>query len=715
MIRIPLPSFVLLLVSAFVLPVMGADNNILFVGNSFTHGQYQPLMGYNKANVFDTNANGVGSGGVPGVFQKMATDLGYPCKISMEAMSSQNLSFHYEGAQKIIGQPKWQWVVLQDYSTEPTHLTSVDPPRSVEVFDTAVGNLSKLIKKANPRAKVILYETWARPDICNGGDGFPNLQAMFDELHTNYFKVAANHDADVAPVGDAFAKAIANGFAQSHVGTPKPGQFDLWFGDKYHPSVYGGYLAAAVFMGKIAGIDPRTIPTGPGSAAEGLGISSEDATNLNLTAYQTINSPPVITSVDNTSFASGLPGTFAFATTGAPSPTFSASGLPAWATLNPTTGVLSGTPNGTAGSPYSVTVTVSNGATPDGTQNFTLNVTAPTAPKITSSAPTAETIVDKAYTFTYLASGAPAATFSVSTGNLPLGLELSPAGILSGKPIQSGSYTATISAANDVGAATQDVSFNVLEAPAFSNGPPPAEVQVGTAYTSFTYKATGAPTPTFGVASGELPAGMTLTREGVLSGTPSQTGSYTATISAGNGVGSAATQELKIAVQPGPVSHVIVAIDCGSNEPYTGSDGTLYSEDKNFTGGATGTANPNVRDTHDAPLYKTFRTGTFTYAIPVPNGDYFVDLKYCETAGANPGDRKFNVTIQDKPVLTDFDIRAHTVISAALVETFPVTVDNGTLTIVQTDAKAHGFISALVVRTAPPGSMPAPAPTPAAQ
>ena len=66
---------------------------------------------------------------------------------------------------------------------------------------------------------------------------------------------------------------------------------------------------------------------------------------------------------------------------GIPVPTFAIAGLPAWASLNATTGVLSGTPPDTTGSPLTLTVTATNPAVT--TQTFTLTILpAVTAPAI---------------------------------------------------------------------------------------------------------------------------------------------------------------------------------------------------------------------------------------------------------------------------------------------------------------------------------------------
>ena len=70
----------------------------------------------------------------------------------------------------------------------------------------------------------------------------------------------------------------------------------------------------------------------------------------------------------------------------------------------------------------------------------------------------------------------------------------------------------------------------------------------------FTATAIGYPTPTFSVTEGTLPSGLTLAADGLLSGTPAAGtgGSYGVTITATNGVGTAATQSFALTVNEAP-------------------------------------------------------------------------------------------------------------------------------------------------------------------
>ncbi|HTB79825.1 MAG TPA: putative Ig domain-containing protein [Opitutaceae bacterium] len=295
----------------------------------------------------------------------------------------------------------------------------------------------------------------------------------------------------------------------------------------------------------------QTIPYGgPVSVTNGtLYIAGSDGY---LRAFRPGTSvAPTITSPNNTTFTVGQAGSFTVTATGFPVPTFSAAGLPSWASLNATTGVLSGTPLSVTGSPFTITVTAANGVNPNAMQNLTVTVNpTPYPPTIIGNPPPTVAMVGVPFNFTYTASGSPSPTFSVSSGALPAGLNLSSSGVLSGTPTTPGVYTGTVTAANGVGfPASQSFAITVqpvTSPPIITNGPPPSGM-VGVFY-SFSYTAVGVPTPTF--SSGALPPGLTLTANGVLSGTPTTSGVYKGTIDATNGVSPDATQDFSITITP---------------------------------------------------------------------------------------------------------------------------------------------------------------------
>lgn len=159
---------------------------------------------------------------------------------------------------------------------------------------------------ANPNAQVYLYQTWARPNLVDAPSqtttdpvtgaviptGVPatsfytSLQAMTDDLRGAYLAAALVAGADgsggiagIAPVGDAFMRAIADGVATPDMYAPSAmsdGLIDLWFDDGTHASKYGSYLSALTLFGTITGLDPATLGLNE-IAARDLGISAKDA------------------------------------------------------------------------------------------------------------------------------------------------------------------------------------------------------------------------------------------------------------------------------------------------------------------------------------------------------------------------------------------------------------------------------------------------------
>jgi sugar lactone lactonase YvrE/uncharacterized Zn-binding protein involved in type VI secretion len=103
-------------------------------------------------------------------------------------------------------------------------------------------------------------------------------------------------------------------------------------------------------------------------------VTNAAGTATSTPATLTVQVPPQITSAAGAAFLIGQPGSFTVTATGNPAPTFSASGLPAWASLDPVSGLLTGTPPDGGGAPFALTVVASNGVAPAATLNFTLVV-----------------------------------------------------------------------------------------------------------------------------------------------------------------------------------------------------------------------------------------------------------------------------------------------------------------------------------------------------
>lgn len=90
------------------------------------------------------------------------------------------------------------------------------------------------------------------------------------------------------------------------------------------------------------------------------------------------------------------------------------------------------------------------------------------------------------------------------------------------------------------------------KAPAIS-GTPPATPDGGVPY-YFAFDVTGVPSATTTVISGALPPGLNLSSSGVITGTPTALGTYTATVTAANGRSPSASDTFTITVEPVPPS-----------------------------------------------------------------------------------------------------------------------------------------------------------------
>jgi hypothetical protein len=104
------------------------------------------------------------------------------------------------------------------------------------------------------------------------------------------------------------------------------------------------------------------------------GIGADDTEAVTVTVVTGV--PPTITSALAPATATvGTLYTHTFTATGTPAPTFSATGLPTWLTLNPTSGLLTGTPAaGDVGTAGPIIVTATNGVNPDDTETFSIVV-----------------------------------------------------------------------------------------------------------------------------------------------------------------------------------------------------------------------------------------------------------------------------------------------------------------------------------------------------
>lgn len=263
----------------------------------------------------------------------------------------------------------------------------------------------------------------------------------------------------------------------------------------------------------------------------------QDSSGLSAQANVSLAVSPGLLTISNTALPNATPGApyqATLAATGGIAPyawVLSSGTLPNGITLA-ANGLLSGTPTTASVATFSVRVT----DTPNGqvgytggaaTRDFTITVGAGalTISPITLPA----SVVGQPFTPTLTATGGtPPYVWSVSSGSTPAGVTLGSTGTFSGTPTAAGPSNFTVQVRDSAGAtASRDFSVNTI---AGLNITPTTldDGVVGTPY-NFTLGAQNGTAPyVFSLAGGALPAGLSLSSTGILTGTPTPNSAGTA-------------------------------------------------------------------------------------------------------------------------------------------------------------------------------------------
>jgi hypothetical protein len=321
--------------------------------------------------------------------------------------------------------------------------------------------------------------------------------------------------------------------------------------------------------------------------------SSIADTTKSSSATLTVPAAPVIT---NSSLAAGAVGTAysaQLAASGGIPPyafTVNSGTLPSCLTIT-AAGLISGTPTASCAGGASLTfkVTDSGKATALTAVSGSLSLVIAAAPVIVLPAPA--TLVagtyNQAYTGTVAASGgAGTLTYSVAAGALPTGLSLTSAGAITGTPTATGTFGFTIKAADAYGdSATQAYSVSVSYSPVKVAAATLPTGYVGSTYLQITLAATGGSGKGYSWAlsnGSSLPAGLSLSAGGVITGTPTGTpGTTNFSVTVTDSAQNTGNGSFSITVDAG--------VSITTSSPLTtGYVGSSYSKQLAATGG-TGT------------------------------------------------------------------------------------------------------------------------------
>lgn len=198
-------------------PRADGGQRILFIGNSLTYTNHLPLMVRALAD----------SAGAP------------PPQVDEVALPNYSLTDHLgEGtAARLVRSECWDYVVLQQGPS------SLGESRA-QLLD-AVRRFNPIIREQG--AVPAMFSVW--PSADRFGD--------FPRAIESYQRAAESVDGVMLPAATAWLEAWE-----------RSPELDL-YSDGLHPSRQGSYVAALVIVGRLYGVDPRTLPAGLSIHADG--------------------------------------------------------------------------------------------------------------------------------------------------------------------------------------------------------------------------------------------------------------------------------------------------------------------------------------------------------------------------------------------------------------------------------------------------------------
>ena len=371
--------------------------------------------------------------------------------------------------------------------------------------------------------------------VKNTGDATLNINPI-TELPSNPFSIAPTNASSLAP-----------GASTTYTVT-------------YLPTSAGSYNSSF------------KITSDAGSQVVALSATGVGLQTLNITSPSTTSLPDANTS--------GLYNVQIVAAGGNIPFTWSASGLPAALSINPATGFISG--NNPAAGNYTVVVTVTDGTSPipvSATRSYILRVGSISISTTPLSAWTqgVDYLLSPSHSLS-ATGGTGSLTWLIlaGSGTAPPGISLSSAGIFSGVPTGSGLYAFTVQATDSSPAPqTAQLPFTITINPS----PSILTTSLKTGVIGIPYSQslllTGGSLPIAWSVTGGLPPGLTFDfTTGVISGTPTNTGTFPFTVTVSDKTGATASKSLSVTINPAldiatPTTGTGAPTNATINQPYT--------------------------------------------------------------------------------------------------------------------------------------------------
>lgn len=152
-----------------------------------------------------------------------------------------------------------------------------------------------------------------------------------------------------------------------------------------------------------------------------------------------------------------------------------------------------------------------------------------------------------------------------------------------------------------------------------------------------------------------------------------------------------------------------VRIRCGASSPFSDRRGQLWFSDRYYEGGrAVMREVADLQGTLTPELFAGYRAGAFRYSIPLKPGVYELTLYFAEPPVNVVTDRLFDVRVNGRDLLTEFDILAE----AGAPDTALIKVwrdiepdEDGILRLEFADRRAGALVNAIMLMPGTPGRL----------
>ena len=280
---------------------------------------------------------------------------------------------------------------------------------------------------------------------------------------------------------------------------------------------------------------------------------------------------------------------------------------------------------------------------------------------VTSSLPAGT--VGSSYFFggVYAAGGSPGYSYALTQGSLPSGLSLDPTtGLITGSPRSTGTSSFTVQAEDSAGSQTVSQALSITIAADAALSVKTASLPNANENVSYsaTLAGTGGDAPyTWTLTSGTLPAGLTLSSNGTISGVPTSFGTSTFSVKATDMAlpTQTATAPLTLNVIEAPPSTNVGipssgATVSGSQVLAAGASSGVTSVKYEITGGSL---NDDVIATATATIYGWLASWNTT---AVPNGTYSLQSVAAYGGGVSGTSPGITITVANAPPSTNVGI-----------------------------------------------------------